>query len=573
MKTINIILLICLGTYIYGQGGILQQTIETPDCGGTPTTVHPPVTQVLPEVVSELLLIDSDGDGISDRAEGEGDIDNDGIPNYLDIDSDGDGVLDGIDKCYSTVGVPPTGCPIINDERFVYWVHGYQGDESSFKLVAADVGGLDNNGNLNGKYKVRSHLINYSANQATLDDASDNVEMEIRNRSVNRANSEQDIVIGHSLGGLVLRNMGYIEDPNLGVKEFGGFITFGTPHLGAEVAETLVNNPESISDALEYTCNALTLGPLTDGLNGQDGILGALSITANAIGFIEYGVNLVCEIASTSGFEQIKAFGELGIEDQLTPSVAAEIEPMATMHNAAFYGVEDGLVDHSLTPRFFGAITNNPTNFPLYGADESDEIGVSSFAASMAEYQSKVVEYNAQSVPWWHYIPLPLVGTTTTIVAIINQKSIDNTADAYQEGLDWFSVAHPMWMELIGAGQFDLVKTGCYCYDMNSTGGQSGQVLFPGEEDCTISNLETSDNNFAYCGSMYETKFVYKENDGFILKSSAANAPGLTFDPVLMDGSNHMQMKNDKGMEAAVKKIFEEGFGNGTESFFYTENR
>ncbi len=566
MKTINIIFLICIGTFVFGQGEILQQTSDTPDCAGTPTKVHPNVIQVLPEVIPELVLMDSDGDGIPDKAEGMGDLDNDGIPNYLDNDSDGDGVLDGLDQCYSTVGIPPTGCPVINDERFVYWVHGYQGDETSFKLVAADVGGLDDNGNLNGRFNMRSHLVNYSANQASLDDASENVEMEIRNRSVNRTNSEQDIVIGHSLGGLVLRNMGQITDPVLGVEEFGGFITFGTPHLGAEAAETLVNNPESITDALNYTCNALTLGPLADNLSNLDGILGALGITANALGFLEEGVNLGCDFASSNGFEAVTAFGELGIEDELTPTAVSTAPPMATPHNAAFYGSEDGLIDHSLTPRFFGAITNSPTSFPLYGADESDEIGVASFAASMAAYQTSVIEYSAQSVPWWQYIPA--FWGATTIIAIINQQSIDNTADAYQVGLDWFSVAHPMWMELIGAGQFDFVKTGCYCYDMNTTGGQSGQVLFPGEEDCTISNLESSENNFAYCGSTYDLKFVYKENDGFILKISAANAPGLTYDPILMDGSNHMQMKNDSNMEDAVKKIFVEGL---SKEFFKTD--
>ena len=37
---------------------------------------------------------DSDGDGITDVAEGTGDPDGDGVPNYLDDDSDGDGVPD-----------------------------------------------------------------------------------------------------------------------------------------------------------------------------------------------------------------------------------------------------------------------------------------------------------------------------------------------------------------------------------------------------------------------------------------------------------------------------------------------
>ncbi|MCB0579350.1 MAG: hypothetical protein KDD10_08595, partial [Phaeodactylibacter sp.] len=40
---------------------------------------------------------DSDGDGIADQREGEGDIDGDGIPNSADDDSDGDGIPDSVE--------------------------------------------------------------------------------------------------------------------------------------------------------------------------------------------------------------------------------------------------------------------------------------------------------------------------------------------------------------------------------------------------------------------------------------------------------------------------------------------
>lgn len=48
------------------------------------------------------------------------------------------------------------------------------------------------------------------------------------------------------------------------------------------------------------------------------------------------------------------------------------------------------------------------------------------------------------------------------------------------------------------------------------------------------------------------------------------NAPGLTYDPEFMPGSNHMQMKNDKNMEVAVDKIFIHGLG---QSYFQTDER
>jgi ELWxxDGT repeat protein len=45
-------------------------------------------------VVAQDPTADSDGDGIPDVTETNEDLDNDGIPNYLDTDSDGDGILD-----------------------------------------------------------------------------------------------------------------------------------------------------------------------------------------------------------------------------------------------------------------------------------------------------------------------------------------------------------------------------------------------------------------------------------------------------------------------------------------------
>ncbi len=43
---------------------------------------------------SDVTMTDTDNDGVSDVDEGTGDIDGDGIPNYLDLDSDGDAISD-----------------------------------------------------------------------------------------------------------------------------------------------------------------------------------------------------------------------------------------------------------------------------------------------------------------------------------------------------------------------------------------------------------------------------------------------------------------------------------------------
>jgi hypothetical protein len=55
--------------------------------------------------------MDTDGDGIADGAEGNGDFDGDGTPNYLDDDSDGDGTPDSVER-----GSGPNACAPANSD-------------------------------------------------------------------------------------------------------------------------------------------------------------------------------------------------------------------------------------------------------------------------------------------------------------------------------------------------------------------------------------------------------------------------------------------------------------------------
>ena len=48
------------------------------------------------------------------------------------------------------------------------------------------------------------------------------------------------------------------------------------------------------------------------------------------------------------------------------------------------------------------------------------------------------------------------------------------------------------------------------------------------------------------------------------------NAPGANYEPTLMPGSNHFQMKNDSNTEDAMSDIFEGGLGK---NFFKTNPR
>ena len=137
--------------------------------------------------------------------------------------------------------------------------------------------------------------------------------------------------------------------------------------------------------------------------------------------------------------------------------------------------------------------------------------------------------------------------------------------DAYKEGVDWFPTLDPTWQELIGARTTNIVQIGCDYYEEEWY--HPGLYLFLGfDPDC--------DPDFQYDIEevLYGPRLTIKQSDGFILEESAMNGPGMNYEPQFMDGSNHMQMRNDSNMEDAIDKIFIDGIQEG-KTFFITPER
>ncbi len=481
---------------------------------------------------------DSDGDGLPDDAEGTGDIDNDGIPNYLDLDSDGDGVPDGIDLCYYAPGLPPTGCPPSLTNRNVFWLHGYQGNELSFELVADDV---------QETYEVNSRRPDYNASHETLAEAAANVETDINDVINGQINTERNFIIAHSLGGLVARTLGQMTEPTTGTPLYNGLITFGTPHQGVAAANMLVENPQQINNALTIACQKLGAGPFNEGINNT-GALGSLAIMFGFGGGI---LNTVCDAGVGIGFPALQSFVEQGLEPELTTSAAATIPPMATDHNAVFYAIEHGHDDGTLTPRFIGALLNPPSSFPLYGADASDAMGIAEVASQLDFYVTRMnFWYDAHdALPWW----------ADWVLA-----GFEPIAEGYKEGVDWFPTLDPTWQELIGARTTEVVQQ-CEYWTINGN-----NIDYPDACDEYVGTWPCNDADYyeyECVEEVYHYHTTQKQSDGFILAESAMNGPGMNYDVQFMDGSNHMQMKNDSQMEDAIEKIFIVGIEEGRNFF------
>jgi len=251
--------------------------------------------------IPDYLDLDSDGDGKSDESEGYTDSDNDGILNYLDLDSDGDGVPDSEDECYWEFGPPPSGCSPETTYRKIWWVHGYQGTEFSLSMPGNDVGAINN-----GRYQARSYYPDYSDSQATLAEASDNLESDILDITLDQVNTQKNFIVCHSLGGLVSRTLGVLDNPN-GLPYYNGLITFGSAHYGVQAANNLVDNPEIITTRFTSACEALTAGPSLEAISNVNSIADLLV----SFGFLDNITESACEPAISAAFPVVKSFGTM----------------------------------------------------------------------------------------------------------------------------------------------------------------------------------------------------------------------------------------------------------------------
>lgn len=439
-----------------------------------------------------------------------------------------------------------------NTPRNVYFVHGYRGDGQAFKKVADYVGKSSDGGDLMGKYKLYANRINYSGSEISLQSASNEAKSQMKLRAL-KGQTNRDFVIAHSQGGLVTRNM---KVPQLyGYKNYyNGFITFGTPHQGAYAANTLVYNREKIYSFLNESCDLF--GTALAEANIPAGLLGDIAVAAGLVGL---GVEKTCD--ATTGFVIPKAveFMMQGIEKDLTTTAAQNIPPMATQHNAVFYGIEDD-TNGTLAARFIGSFSIKPPNeYNLYEAAGSDLVGINFMAAKENYIQG---EYN-------HWKNMNIFFLNFSKKA--KRKRLVNS---YSKALTWFESYNDTWKELIGVNQTRLEKNGCLCEE-RLFGDEGDNIInyIPDNDAC----VSLTQGPGARCSISYKSVTeTDKPSDGFILKESAVNAPGRNYPLHKMQGSNHMQMKNDSNMEDAVKKIFEGRLRNpngDTTDFFYTEPR
>lgn len=135
-------------------------------------------------------------------------------------------------------------------DRNIAWVHGLNDNANAWKHYEQIFDGERNLNNLRRNHNTKEG-INVGA-----DELIDFMNVRYGDNNIG-ANNPRNLGIGHSMGGLVLRNADRITAN--GAKKFGGYITVTTPNYGAPISNSLLDG--SVERAAENACNKLADGP------------------------------------------------------------------------------------------------------------------------------------------------------------------------------------------------------------------------------------------------------------------------------------------------------------------------
>lgn len=461
---------------------------------------------------------------------------------------------------------------VAGEERVIHWVHGLAGSSDSWKPV----GPISTAQNLNNSipnYSARKIWSEYpSYSEVSMASAVNDLHahLETSNQDTTHYQNKSDnFIIAHSQGGLVSRGVDYAEDTDpLWNREFGGLVTFGSPHLGAQILNNGLNpnvgNPMLggkgwISDFSEEACISLAEGPVVAASNGtswfQTFIVQLFSIDDKLIDKSQDGCRFF-------GQKLVPVFMA-----DLQPSITEDykvgssfVNHLSSFSNSqpkiAFYGVEEEPV--------FWRVTNNliqaPEKFGPFQAN--DDSSYFDYKKIRNHYYTEYIDkrhlhsFHKRICDNWGWLGF---GNTAQCS---KARAFKKMYRGYERGLNFIDKANDKWKVIIGAIEYHSYVQGyrCICMDgtsFNTASPSDCENFQPQGEDCvSYPNVVTIGTN--------------KDNDGVVLAESAMAMPGtISFGDgrTLMKKTNHFQMRNNKETKRVLNALFNGGFG----LYFFTK--
>ena len=445
---------------------------------------------------------------------------------------------------------PPLG-PNGEEKRKIFWLHGLGGDEGSWGNANAYTLNFWSN-------NVQTDLMDYSKLQySNFNIAASAVfsklDSGIKNDPVESEKNRQNYIIAHSMGGLVGRNMDQMFDNGETIKPYGGLVTFGTPHLGAKLADLKVNHPDELEHFINLTCESLLEGPSTEFIKANS-ITRWIDRFAFWTDLGDWITKLTCDKASGLIFQLATVALTTPVEASLVPGsddlkkIANHPPSSSDLHTVAFYG-EEFDANEDLAIRFLFSSVNSALQYPLMQADQMDDDAIE-------EANKKRDLYIAKDKLWRDRAKANPFGDVYK-KRFYSQADMYDQANSFKKGVTWFDNLNNRWKIMIGA--LDMIPNGntlcyCNCSEYNPNGPAFEFVnSISCSEDCSI-----FEDNYITCTGFEEQELVgfNTTSDGLVTKESAIAFPNAKYPPLRMLGSGHMQMKNDSQLKYALNALY-----------------
>ncbi len=454
---------------------------------------------------------------------------------------------------------------VTSGDRILYFVHGMGGDATSWNLVASRTSYLGAPG-YNARQTVYASPVTYLHNGNLVDAA---LELDHYFSTVGGplsathqiTNLSKNFIIAHSLGGLVARQLDqmYEESPAVFSRQFGGLVTFGSPHQGA--IGLLNIDPNGKDMARKFVTEACKI------LSDPELIMyPSLPILRWIPGLDPWLKTTVQSTCGTFG----SVFTPFAARDFYQP-ITAEIHPQSNALNdlnsagvhvpsVAFYGVEQEPIFWRTATSFFhldsvglGLLTD-----PFSATNDNALVDFASQErakyAGLEHTARQGVAYHEMMAFAWRFVPF---------AAPYHKKKAKQklkSALAFHGANSWYADANDLYKEIIGAQVNRTKQDGwfCLCFGRNGFWTNVDRGVVDGPEDCEPASPKEKCITFP----RYVWTRQNYESDGLVLATSAHQLPGALA-ALRMPQTNHQQMRNCLQTKEKLKMLFDGHILNG----------
>ncbi len=478
------------------------------------------------------------------------------------------------------------------DYRMLYWVHGLNGDGSSWDQAAAAC--EDKIVDDFPPREVIGYAPSYYESQPSIFTASWKFrqDLPIVNELPGSYDPTKSFIIAHSQGGIVSRYTDYYyTQPGNGFqRKFGGIVTFGTPNQGAQI----VNNQGMVGNFLRYVADAMSDGPVAD-IKYKDDF--GVRIIARALK-IDSIKSTLLEFLSVDVAKYLISVSLPGITDQYKVGAPMLTDTLGVYESpsdlVAFYGVRDTLThvynveyeDEGQT-RVMSVlpvpISWATINYFLKSVNEEDPFTAQHqeyewalrAARTRADYQANADRNEADRVKMAREATLfCLIPVNPACWAAQGQqRRAAERRDAWRRGVACMDNFDRLYRAFIGAHVSEAEQNTEYYCECKLFSFGVVRIDRPEGMTCVDVEAQLGPPGFARCQEKSKTTTSYvwrhKDSDGVVLAESAMNIPQHTYLPQPMEGTTHMRMRNDENTKDELMKIFTGGVGD----FFFTEEK